>query len=97
MKAQILTIALSLFAFNAFAQTPPPAVPPSAPGPMHEEKAKVEAACASELSQSKCEVGHHIRKCIETYKKTNKEFHASDTCKNAIKEFHAEKKAKKSH
>jgi hypothetical protein len=64
---------------------------------MHEEKAKVEAACSAELSQTSCKVGHHIRKCIETYKKAHKEFHASDACKNAIKEFHAEQKAKKSH
>ncbi len=58
----------------------------------------VNAACAQDATTASCgdqKVGTGLLKCIHAYKKANKDFKVSESCKTTIKKLHDEKKDKK--
>ena len=62
------------------------------------DKDAVNSACASESATAKCgdeKVGTGLLKCLHAYKKANKDFKFSDSCKASMKKLHADKQAEK--
>lgn len=65
---------------------------------MDAQRNAVESACTAEASTSGCagkEVGKGLLKCMHAYKKANKDFKFSDSCKNATKELKHDRKEHK--
>lgn len=62
------------------------------------EKQSVDTACAQDAATANCgsaQVGTGLLKCLHAYKKANKSFQYSATCKTAIESFEGDKKAAK--
>jgi hypothetical protein len=62
-------------------------------------KEKIKSACAEDISKTGCTgEGKDLLRCVHDYKKSNKDFKASDSCKSAMKEgraFRHEQKKKR--
>lgn len=62
------------------------------------DAAAVNGACAQDAATAGCgseKVGTGLLKCLHAYKKSNKDFKFSDSCKAAMKTMHQDRKAKK--
>ncbi len=65
---------------------------------MKANREAVNEACSVEATTAGCsgqKVGKGLIKCVQSYKKSNKEFKVSDGCKAAIEKMHESRKAKK--
>lgn len=57
----------------------------------------VNEACSTDATTASCgteKVGTGLLKCLHAYKKANKDFKFSDSCKTAMKKIHADRKGK---
>lgn len=60
-----------------------------------EHKAAINTACTADAEKAGCadkEVGSGLLKCLHAYKKANKDFQISESCKSSTKSLRDEKK-----
>jgi hypothetical protein len=65
---------------------------------MKADNQAIDSACAADAQTAGCGseiVGHGLLKCLHAYKRANKSFKLSDSCKSAMKQRHADKAAGK--
>lgn len=61
-------------------------------------KQEVNSACSADAEKAGCagkEIGAGLMKCLHAYKKSNKEFQISESCKSATKSLRDERKSAK--
>lgn len=61
----------------------------------HKAKAAINTACTADAEKAGCadkEVGSGLLKCLHAYKKANKDFQISESCKSSTKSLRDEKK-----
>lgn len=62
---------------------------------MAEHKDEIKQACSNDVAKAGCsdkEMGSGLLKCLQAYKKENKDFEISESCKNATKSLRDERK-----
>jgi hypothetical protein len=60
----------------------------------------IDTACASDATTAGCgneKVGTGLLKCLHAYKRANKSFTFSPSCKTAMEKMHADRKAASGH
>ena len=65
---------------------------------MAAHKTEVNQACSADAEKAGCagkEIGGGLMKCLHAYKKANKDFQISDSCKSATKSLRDERKSAK--
>ena len=88
-------LAIVVLATSAFAFANDPGKKAEMKAKVAEHKAAVEQACASDAEKAGCsgkEIGSGLMKCIHAYKKANKGFELSESCKASAKSLRDEKK-----
>jgi uncharacterized protein YfiM (DUF2279 family) len=63
-----------------------------------EDAAQVNTACSADAATAGCGtevVGKGLLKCLHAYKKANKGFKFSESCKASLKQIHTDRKAEK--
>lgn len=65
---------------------------------MKADAQNIDTACATDAATASCgteKVGTGLLKCLHAYKKANKSYKFSDSCKAAMQQMHADHKAGK--
>ena len=92
MKNSLLVLAFVLSSASAFAQAPSASPTVSKKeqnkAARQAESDKVKTACSEEIVKTGCkeELGKGLLKCIHEYRKSNKDFKVSDSCKASVKD-----------
>ncbi len=88
LKSALLASVILFSASSAFA----------ADQAMKADAQNIDTACATDAATASCgseKVGTGLLKCLHAYKKANKGYKFSDSCKAAMQQMHADKKAGK--